>query len=126
MLFALRVYRLTSLFPREELYTLTSQMRGSAASVPTNIAEGCGSDGFDLARFLQIAMRSANELDYQLILARDLGYITEDAHLPLESELTEIKRILNSLITKVRRDARSEKPRGQFRSSRAGRLTANG
>src|SRR5688572_17350754 len=110
--FALRIYKVTADFPREELYLLTSQMRGSAASVPTNIAEGCGSDGgLDLARFLQMGMRSASELDYQLILARDLGYIPEDAHTPLEKELSEVKKILNALISKVRADVRSRKIR---------------
>jgi four helix bundle protein len=106
--FAIRMYAVTAPFPREELYGLTSQMRGSATSVPTNIAEGCGSDGgLDLARFLQFAMRSASELEYQLILARDLEYITKDAHTVLEGELVEVKRILNALIRKVRSDARA-------------------
>jgi four helix bundle protein len=85
-------------------------MRGSAAFVPTNIAEGCGADGgLDLARFLQMGMRSASELDYQLILARDLGYIAKDAHTPLESELSEVKKILNALIRKVRSDVRTQR-----------------
>ena len=91
-------------------------MRGSAASVPTNIAEGCGSGGgLDLARFLQIAMRSASELEYQLILARDLEYIANDVHAALENELIEVKRILNALIRKVRADALVEGPRPSAR-----------
>jgi len=85
--------------------------------VPTNIAEGCGSDGgLEFARFLQMAMRSASELDYQLILARDLGFITYEAHKPLENELGEVKRILNALICKVRSDARSQRARGRANS----------
>jgi len=91
-------------------------MRGSAASVPTNIAEGCGSGGgLDLARFLRIAMRSASELEYQLILARDLEYIANDVHAALENELIEVKRILNALIRKVRADALVEGPRPSAR-----------
>jgi four helix bundle protein len=113
--FALGVYKLTAGFPREELYLLTNQMRDSAASVPTNIAEGCGTDGLDFARFLQMAMRSASELDYQLILARDLGYVSAEAHLPLERELHEVKRMLIGLIRKVRSDVRSERSRGSAR-----------
>lgn len=110
--FVLRVYEVTSSFPREEQYGLTRQMRDAAASAPTNIAEGCGSDGgLEFARFLQIAMRSATELEYQLILARDLHYISEDRHATLESELVEAKRILNALIRKVRLDARKSIPR---------------
>jgi four helix bundle protein len=104
--FALGVYKLTASFPREEMYGLTSQIRRSATSVPANIAEGCGSDGgLDLARFLQIAMRSASELQYQLILARDLQYVRHDAHAELERELIEVRRMLNALIRKVRSDA---------------------
>jgi len=110
--FALSMYRVTAPFPREERYGLTSQMRASAASVPTNIAEGCGSSGgLDLARFLQMAMRSATELEYQLILASDLEYITKEAHESLEREVIEVKRILNALIRKVRSDARGQSSR---------------
>ncbi len=74
---------------RDEMYGLTSQMRRAAYSIPTNIAEGCGRDGdVELARFLRIAMGSANELEYQLMLARDLGYLTEDAGELLTRDVT--------------------------------------
>jgi four helix bundle protein len=70
----LGIYELTANFPRDEVYGLTSQVRRAAASIPANVAEGCGRDGdTELARFLRIAMGSANELEYHLILARDLG-----------------------------------------------------
>ena len=73
---ALDVYRVTKSFPREELYALTSQMRRSGVSIATNIAEGCGkhSDA-DFARFVVIALGSASEFEYQVLLARDLGFL---------------------------------------------------
>jgi four helix bundle protein len=72
----LRVYTATKRFPKDELYGLTSQVRHSATSIPTNVAEGCGRSGeAELARFLNIAMGSASELEYQLLLARDLKFL---------------------------------------------------
>jgi four helix bundle protein len=66
----LAVYRITAAFPREELFGLTSQIRRSAASIPANLAEGCGRNGnAEFARFCSIAMGSASELDYHLLLA---------------------------------------------------------
>lgn len=73
---ALAVYRLTASFPREELYGLTSQLRRSSSSIPANLAEGCGRNGdAELARFCSIAAGSASELEYQLLLAKDLELI---------------------------------------------------
>lgn len=70
----LDVYRATRQLPKEELYGLTSQLRRAASSVPANIAEGCGRNSdAELGRFLVIALGSATELDYHLLLARDLG-----------------------------------------------------
>jgi four helix bundle protein len=99
----LRVYEATDRFPREELFGLTQQMRRSSSSIPTNIAEGCGrgSDA-DFARFLQIAMGSACELEYQLILACARKYIAEELHTSLEADLLEVKRMLTALLLKVR------------------------
>ena len=72
----LLIYRATQKFPKEELYGLTSQIRRSCGSIPANIAEGCGRSGdVELARFLQIAMGSASELEYHILLARDLNLI---------------------------------------------------
>lgn len=99
----LRVYEATERFPREELFGLTLQMRKSSSSVPTNIAEGCGrGSSADFARFLQIAMGSASELEYQLILARDRKYLPADQYPGFEVEVLEVKRMLASLIVKVR------------------------
>src|SRR6266581_7156487 len=69
----LAIYPVTATFPRDETYGLTSQMRRAASSIPSNIAEGCGREGdAELSRFCQIARGSASELEYQLLLARDL------------------------------------------------------
>jgi four helix bundle protein len=99
----IETYRLTAGFPKDELYGLTSQMRRAAASIPTNIAEGCGrgSDA-DFARFLQIALGSASELEYQLILARDLGYVIPERHAALEGSVTEVKRMLTAFLQRLR------------------------
>jgi len=100
---ALSVYRETQCYPKEETYGLTSQTRRAASSVPTNIAEGCGRNSDqDFARFLQIAMGSVNELDYQLILAQDLGYLRDNVFNSLAQSVMEVKRMLASLIRKVR------------------------
>jgi four helix bundle protein len=99
----LKVYRLTEAFPPSELYGLTSQMRRSSASVSTNLAEGCGrgSDA-DLARFAQMAMGSASELEYQILLARDLGFMTDETHGQITKDVQEVKRMLTGLIRKLR------------------------
>jgi four helix bundle protein len=99
----LAAYRSTQGFPSDERFGLTSQIRRCCASIPANIAEGCGrvSDG-DFQRFLQIAMGSASELDYHLLLARDLGYLTKSAYDDLAAQLHEVKSMLAPLIRKVR------------------------
>ena len=101
----LAIYQATTKFPQEELYGLTSQMRRSAASIPTNIAEGCGrGSDEDFRRFLQIAMGSASELEYHVLLARDLGYLAAADYDRLSAAIIEIKRMLASLITKIKND----------------------
>ena len=99
----MEIYRVTAGFPKEELYGLTSQMRRAAASIPMNIAEGCGrgSDA-DFARFLQISLGSASELEYQLVLARDLGYVVPDRHAALEGSVMEVKRMLTAFLQRLR------------------------
>ena len=101
---ALAVYKETRSFPKEELYALTSQLRRAAASVPTNIAEGCGrgSDP-EFGRFLQMAMGSASELEYHLLLAHDLGYVKDDPFEGLTANVVEVKRMLGSLLRNVKR-----------------------
>jgi len=99
----LAVYQTTKSFPKEELYSLTSQVRRAASSIPANIAEGCGRQGnAEFARFLQIAFGSANELEYHLLLARDLQILDSRQHQQLENQVLEVKRMLASLLSKVR------------------------
>ena len=99
----LEVYQATAIFPKEELFGLTSQIRRACASIPANIAEGCGRSGnAGFARFLQIAMGSASELEYHLLLAHDLKLLRTSNYEGLASQTTEVKRMLASLLHKVR------------------------
>ncbi len=98
----LEIYRTTAQFPREERYGLTSQMRRSSVSIPANIAEGCGKKGNgEFQRFLGIASGSASELDYELLVSRDLGYLTEPRYVSLNEELSRLRKMLNALQQKV-------------------------
>jgi four helix bundle protein len=100
---AIAVYRATSAFPREELYGLTSQTRRACVSIPANIAEGCGRQGnAELNRYLQISLGSARELEYHLLLARDLSFLDDNAYEPLEKQVSEVRRMLISFIKKLR------------------------
>ena len=102
----LDVYQATMVFPKEELYGLTSQIRRASSSIPANIAESCGRGGSaELNQFLQIALGSASELEYHLLLAHDLGLLGKPDHLRLESEVIEVKRMLASLIQKLKADS---------------------
>jgi four helix bundle protein len=77
----LAAYQITSVFPRQEMYGLTSQIRRCAASIAANIAEGCGKRGNgELYRFLNIALGSASELEYHFLLAHDLKFISEQSY----------------------------------------------
>ena len=89
-----------------EIYGITSQIRRSAVSVSANIAEGCGRDGdAELARFLQIAMGSASELEYHLLLAHDLKFLGHYEHEKLTNEVVDAKRMLTSFIQKLRAES---------------------
>ncbi|MHA1268134.1 MAG: four helix bundle protein [Candidatus Helarchaeota archaeon] len=101
-LLTLQVYRITKNFPSDEQFGLTVQLRRAAASVPTNIAEGCGRDGGrELARFMSIAGGFASEVEYQLLLACDLNYIQDETYRELNQQVNEVKRMLNSFIQKL-------------------------
>lgn len=103
----LRVYWTTAAFPKDELYGLTSQTRRAAASIPANIAEGCGrSSNPESARFMQIALGSASELEYHVLLAHDLSFIHGDEYQSLTLQVVEIKRMLSAFIQKLNAYAR--------------------
>jgi len=104
----LDVYRAVASFPREEMYALTSQLKRGVSSIPANIAEGCGRNrDTELARFLEIAMGSASKLDYHLQLAHDLGFLPAVEHVRLTDETKEIRRMLSTLISGLRRNPAS-------------------
>ncbi|QVL31535.1 four helix bundle protein [Telmatocola sphagniphila] len=101
---ALKIYRATSEFPKTELYGLTSQLRRAVVSIPSNIAEGCGRGSeADFARFLQLSMGSASEVEYQILLGKDLALLSETEYFRLNSAIVEVKRMLSSLIAKIRK-----------------------
>jgi len=100
---AVNVYKASHQFPVEERFGITSQLRRAGASIPTNIAEGVGRGGdADLARFLRIAMGSASEVEYLLLLARDLDYLDVGKHDTLSADVIAIKRMLTSFIRKLK------------------------
>jgi four helix bundle protein len=98
----LRVYAVTRTFPREEQFGLTSQLRRAATSVPANIAEGSArSTDRDFRQFLYNALGSSAELEYLLVLANDLGYISSDDHDSLQESVSAIKRMLVAFISRL-------------------------
>ncbi|HAZ31403.1 MAG TPA: four helix bundle protein [Dehalococcoidia bacterium] len=102
---AVLVYRVTTGFPREELYGLTSQMRRAAVSAPCNIVEGCARDSeADYLRFLNIAFGSLRELHYQLRLSERLGFLCNQDSSLIEPKIVETEKVLNGLIRALRND----------------------
>src|SRR5579872_4717386 len=97
-----RIYERTRTFPKEEIYGLTSQMRRAAGSIGANIAEGCGrrSDA-EMKRFVQIARGSASEVEYHLLLARDLQFLSVSEFKNLEEKVHEVQRMLASLVQRL-------------------------
>jgi four helix bundle protein len=99
----LEIYKITKQFPKEELFALTNQLRRASASIPSNIAEGCGrGSNKDYAHFLQMAIGSAYEIDYQLLLAKDLDYIDAQNYSLTNKKIDALKRQLAALLQKVR------------------------
>lgn len=99
----LAVYRLTATFPGEELYGLSSQLRRAGSSIAANLAEGCGRNGdAELARFCSMARGSASELEYHLLLGRDLQLIKRKDHEALQQQATGLKRMLTALVQKLK------------------------
>jgi len=102
---SLEVYRRSNSFPAEERFGLTAQLRRSAVSIGSNIAEGCGREGErELSQFLRIAAGSVSELEYQLLLARDLDYLTDAHHRELERQAREVRRMLHGFLLKLTAD----------------------
>ena len=102
----LEIYKSSKTFPRDEMYGLNSQMRRASASIGANIAEGsCRRGDVDFARFLQMADGSASELEYHLLLARDLDLLKIADYQRLSVEAVEVKRMLASLMQKLRADS---------------------
>ena len=98
----LLIYQCTCEFPGHELYGLVSQIRRASVSIPSNIAEGCGrNDNREFSYFLNIAAGSVSEVDYQLLLARDLGYLDKDKYAYLHDECMRIRRMLYRFIQNI-------------------------
>jgi len=104
----LAVYRETRDLPSDERFGLTSQIRRATASIPANIAEGCGrGTSNELRRFLEIAMGSASEVEYHLLLAHDLSFIATPIYQQLNDQVCEVKRMLAAFIKKLKSDQSS-------------------
>lgn len=100
------VYKQTRDFPREELYGLTSQIRRASSSIAANIAEGAGRKGdAELARFFQIAFGSTCELEYHLLLSRDLKFFPEEEYKRVADEVVQLKKMLASFLNKLTADS---------------------
>ena len=101
----LAVYRATVGFPADERFGLTRQIRRACASIPANLAEGTGrGSDKDFARFCQMAMGSAVEVEYHLLLARDLGMLESREHQELTAIVIEVEKMLTSLIKRLKSD----------------------
>jgi four helix bundle protein len=100
---AMEVHRCTGAFPHVERYGLAAQMRRAAVSVVSNIAEGCGRQSDrELAHFLSIARGSVREIECQLLLSRDFGYITDTTWAPLDAAAQDVSKMLSGFVSRVR------------------------
>ena len=100
----IKLYRMTECFPRSELFGLTSQSRRAAGSIGANLAEGCGRWGeVELARFVQIAMGSASELQNHLRLAKDLGFLSPPDYATTLKDVTSVRQMLTAFLQTLRR-----------------------
>ncbi|WP_416207896.1 four helix bundle protein [Chryseobacterium sp. YIM B08800] len=93
------IYNQTASFPKEEMYGLVSQLRRSAVSIPSNIAEGAArQSNKEYIQFLYVALGSLMELDTQLIIAKNINFISEESLIELQLKMEEIGKMLNGLI----------------------------
>ncbi|MFD0863747.1 four helix bundle protein [Sungkyunkwania multivorans] len=101
--FTLNIYSLTNSFPKDEQYGIISQLRRASSSIPTNISEGCGRDSeADFNRFLTIALGSASESEYLIILSKDLNLIDENSFEEFNEKINTIKRKIYQLKRKLK------------------------
>jgi four helix bundle protein len=105
----LQVYGASTAFPKAELFGLAAQVRRASSSIPSNLAEGCGRrSSKDMGRFVTMAMGSACELEYQLLLSRDLGHLTGVRYEALAADVVEVKKMLAGLLGRL--DGVSRRP----------------
>ena len=98
----LKIYQVSGSFPKEEVFGLSSQIRRSASSIPTNIAEGCGrNSNAEMKRFLVISTGSCSELEYQIMLAKDLGYLSDTLFKELPENVITIRKMIHSFIKRI-------------------------
>ena len=111
-LLTLEIYKITENYPKEEIFGLTSQIRRASSSVGINIVEGCGrGSDEDFKRFLRNAYGSAFEVEYILLLSKDLNYISEEKFLELSPKAEELKMKISKLILKIEEDINKKKNR---------------
>ncbi len=100
--FVTGIYKITETFPKTEIYGLVSQIRRAAVSIPSNIAEGNSRRSKpDYLQFLKIARGSCAEVETQLIISKNLGFLNEDNYLKLNQEIIELSKMLNGLINSL-------------------------
>ncbi len=126
----IQLYRITESFPRTEMFGLTSQIRRAAGSIGANLAEGCGRWGeVELARYVQIAMGSASELQNHLRLAKDLTFLSESDYGPSMDAVISVRQMLTALLQTLRRTRKlpdSESVLANSEERKAKSVIANG
>ena len=108
--FVADVYRITKTFPKEEKFGLSAQMERAAVSISANIAEGSAkSSEKDFARFLEISLGSAYELETELLIAHKLNYITEETYLLFQNNLIELEKMISSFKIRILNEIKEKK-----------------